>query len=196
MYSTIAAAIAHSPRPAVQAHASTRRSPQRHVNGEERRPRLALGGGLVSSWGAYTLIRKAPLYGDQAHTDTQSKLGKDAGSVAYQVREQLRTPIQRRYACPCSSAHLIATQRELDHVAGDRQYERREQQQRSERIKRRLQRRGADAFVIVDDRRRQRAQRLVQEDQRAVREVGRIGAPARGHLDHHRLTQSPRGGEH
>ncbi len=30
---------------------------------------------------------------------TYSKLGKDAGSVAYYVRERPRTPIQRSYTC-------------------------------------------------------------------------------------------------
>ena len=75
MYITIAAAIAHSPRPAVQAQASTRRSPQRHVNGEERRPRLEVGGGLASSWGAYTLICGVPRYEDYARMGAQGKLG-------------------------------------------------------------------------------------------------------------------------
>src|SRR6202167_2610339 len=45
---------------------------------------------------------------------TQGKLGKDARSVAYYIRERLRTPIQRRHACSGSSLKLP----QLVHIYG------------------------------------------------------------------------------
>jgi hypothetical protein len=42
-----------------------------------------------------------PLKRGNLGMDTQGKLGKDAGSVAYLVRERPRTQIQCRHACSC-----------------------------------------------------------------------------------------------